>query len=128
MRDGTTTRSCAAPLEPAASSREHTVASRSVYPRVMATTESHEKPTRERSVRRFAWAAAIALFAVVIASTAIPMRIIHPFRAQTAAGISLSYHAHALGSVVAPIAALVLAALTMWLWRGARRWRRPCSC
>ena len=91
----------------------------------MQTTAPPTPLSQQPRARRLAWIVAIGIFAVVGASAAIPMRIIHPFRPQTAAGISLAYRAHSVGRIAAPLAALLLAILTVWLWRGARSWRKP---
>lgn len=75
--------------------------------------------------RKAAWAVIIVLLLLVLALVVIPMRVIHPFRPQTPEGLELAYALRGWAPVVTLIASVIIIALTLWLWRGARRfWRK----
>lgn len=76
-------------------------------------------PSKKRRI------ATIALVILAIAAPAmviVPIRLILPFKAQTAAGLAISFTLRRV-SPIATILALALAiAIAAWLWKDARRW------
>src|SRR5688572_15054557 len=77
--------------------------------------------------RKAGWAVIIVLLLLVLALVVIPMRVIHPFRPQTPEGLELAYTLGRWTPVVTLIASVIIIALTLWLWRGARRWWRKAA-
>lgn len=77
--------------------------------------------------RRAAWLALLLIVLVGLAMVLVPVWIIQPFRPQSQRGIELSYALRRwspVGTLVACAAALML---TVWLWRGSRRWWRKAA-
>ena len=72
--------------------------------------------------RKTAWAAIIILLLLALALVIIPMRLIHPFRPQTAGGLGLAYTLQWWSPIITLIAAVIIIALTVWLWRTGSRW------
>ena len=83
--------------------------------------------TRTKTLRRAAWAGLLVLAVSAFAMVAIPVKLIMPFSAQSQGGLSLSYTLRHWSPSFTLIAALVAIALVLWLWRGARWWRRIVS-
>lgn len=77
--------------------------------------------------RKAAWAVIIVLILITLALVVIPMRVIHPFRPQTPEGLELAYTLRRWAPVVTLVASIIIVALTLWLWRGARRWWRKAA-
>lgn len=74
--------------------------------------------------RKTAWAAVIVLLLLALALVIIPLRVIQPFRPQTPEGLELAYTLRRWSPSVTLIASVIILALTIFLWRGARRWWR----
>jgi hypothetical protein len=74
--------------------------------------------------RRLAWAAVPFLAAASFAAVAIPVWIVRPFALQTPRSLAVSYALRAATPAASVLAALAVAALGVWLWRGARWWSR----
>jgi uncharacterized BrkB/YihY/UPF0761 family membrane protein len=85
-----------------------------------------EAKTKRRffSGRKAAWAGIIALLLLALALVVIPMRVIHPFRPQTPGGLELAYTLRQWSPIITLLVSVIIIALTLWLWRGARRWWR----
>jgi hypothetical protein len=83
--------------------------------------------TRTKTFRRAAWAGLLVLAVSAFAMVAIPVKLIMPFSAQSQDGLSLSYTLRHWSPSFTLITALVAIALVLWLWRGARWWRRIVS-
>jgi Protein of unknown function (DUF3179) len=74
--------------------------------------------------RKMAWVILLLLIVVVTAMVLIPVWIIHPFKSQTSSGMELAYTLRRWSPLVTLIDFVCVLALTMYLWRGARRWWR----
>jgi hypothetical protein len=70
------------------------------------------------------WLALLLLLATSFAVVAIPVFVIMPFKAQTAAGIEWSYLLRCLAPWTTIITLLLALPLSIRLWRGARWWSR----
>jgi hypothetical protein len=64
----------------------------------------------------------VLLVAASLAMVLIPAWIIHPFKSQTFDGMELAYTLRRWSPVVTLIVLVGVLALTVYLWRGARRW------
>ena len=84
--------------------------------------ELADRPNRSR--RRIAGLAILALLLLAIADVLIPLWIINPFKPQTPAGVELSYHLRRWAPAGALAALAAVLALAVWLWRDASRWAR----
>jgi Protein of unknown function (DUF3179) len=78
-----------------------------------------------RARRRLAWAGLLLLVAAALALVLIPAWVIYPFKAQTRAGLELSYTLRRWSPWGTLAAVLGASALVVWLWRGShRRWAK----
>lgn len=78
----------------------------------------------EKSGRAINWLALFLLAAVAIAIVAIPVFVIMPFKAQTAADVAWSYRLRAWSPWVTVAATLSAFVFCFKLWRGARWYGR----
>jgi hypothetical protein len=72
-------------------------------------------------VRRTRVIAVALAAALALAMVAVPIWVIHPFRAQTPAGLAWSYHLRAWSPLATAVLAGAVLVLVATLWRGARR-------
>jgi hypothetical protein len=72
--------------------------------------------------RKIASLLLVLLVAFVLAIVLIPAWIIQPFKSQTFDGVELAYRLRRLSPAVTLIGLISVVALTVYLWRGARRW------
>ena len=94
----------------------------------MKSVTAEARPKASSSLgRKAAWAAIAVLIVVALALVIIPMRVIHPFRLQTREGLELAYALRGWAPLVTLAASIIIIALTLWLWRGARRWWRKAA-
>jgi hypothetical protein len=70
------------------------------------------------------WLLLSLIVAAVVAMVAIPVFVIMPFKAQTAAGVEWSYRLRRWSPVATVVATVLVLALCAKLWRGARWWGR----
>jgi Protein of unknown function (DUF3179) len=66
------------------------------------------------------WLLLLLIVAAAVAMVAIPVFVIMPFKAQTAAGIEWSYRLRSWSPVATVVATVLFLALCAKLWRGAR--------
>jgi len=83
-------------------------------------TTSNKTSKTGRSGRRKLWLLLLLIVAAAVAMVAIPVFVIMPFKAQTAAGVEWSYRLRRWSPVVTVVATLLSLALCAKLWRGAR--------
>ncbi len=76
----------------------------------------------QRAKKVGAWAAVLALTAAAFFVVAYPVLTIMPFKAQTTAGLSLSYALRRWSPVATLLIFAAVLALAVWLWRHTRRW------
>jgi glucan phosphoethanolaminetransferase (alkaline phosphatase superfamily) len=74
--------------------------------------------------RRLAWAALLLLTLMALAVVLVPAWLIQPFRAQTRRDMEVAYNLRRWSPWLTLFATAAALALTLWLWRGARRWWR----
>ena len=72
--------------------------------------------------RRAAWTLLLVLTLAALAIVFIPAFLIQPFRPQTERGLEISYALKSWSPVGTIMLAAAVVMLTLWLWRGARRW------
>jgi hypothetical protein len=70
------------------------------------------------------WMALLLIVATAVVVVAIPVFVIMPFRAQTAAGVEWSYWLRRFSPAATVVATLLFLALCVKLWRGARWYGR----
>lgn len=78
----------------------------------------------ERGKRVLGWVALLLLPVLALAWVAVPVFKIQPFAPQTAADLNLSYTLRSWATVMAAGSLIVALVLTVWLWRGTKRWWR----
>jgi hypothetical protein len=66
----------------------------------------------------------LLIVAAAVAMVAIPVFVIMPFKAQTAAGVEWSYRLRRWSPLATVVATVLFLALCARLWRGARWWSR----
>jgi Protein of unknown function (DUF3179) len=76
------------------------------------------------SRRWMIWLSLSLIVAAAVAMVAIPVFVIMPFKAQTAAGVEWSYWLRRYSPIATVIATVLFLALCAKLWRGARLWGR----
>lgn len=76
------------------------------------------------SLRSLAGVLTLLLVLLTAAAVLIPLLVIQPFKAQTPEGVALAYALRRWAPAGTLLAAAVVLALTVWLWRGASRWGR----
>jgi hypothetical protein len=74
--------------------------------------------------RKAAWVILLLLIVIVLAMALIPVWIIHPFKSQTSSGMELAYTLRRWSPIATLIVFVCVLALSVYLWRGARRWWR----
>lgn len=74
--------------------------------------------------RLVAWGLLLVLVLAALAMVAIPVWIVQPFEAETPEGLALAYTLKRWSPLVTLVIGAIALALTIWLWRGARRWWR----
>jgi Protein of unknown function (DUF3179) len=84
--------------------------------------EPSSRPDRAR--RRAAGALILLLVLLALALVVLPLWTIQPFKAQTPEGVAMSYALRRWAPLGTLLAAVAVAALGAWLWRGARWWSR----
>jgi hypothetical protein len=72
--------------------------------------------------RKIASVILVLLIIFALAMVIIPALVIHPFKSQTSQGLELSYTLRRWSPLVTLIALFSVLALSIYLWRGARRW------
>jgi hypothetical protein len=77
-----------------------------------------------KSMRWMIWLSLLLIVVAMVAMVAIPVFVIMPFKAQTAAGVEWSYRLRRLSPPATVIATVLFLALCAKLWRGARWWGR----
>jgi uncharacterized BrkB/YihY/UPF0761 family membrane protein len=87
-------------------------------------TTSNETDKTGKSRRWKLWLLLLLIVAATVAMVAIPVFVIMPFKAQTAAGLEWSYWLRRWSPVATVIATILFLALCVKLWRGARWWSR----
>ena len=70
------------------------------------------------------WLLMLFIVIATVAIVAVPVFVIMPFRAQTAAGVEWSYWLRRLSPIATVISTILFLALCVRLWRGARWWSR----
>ena len=87
-------------------------------------TTSNETGKTVKAGRWKLWLLLLLIVIATVAMVAIPVFVIMPFRAQTAAGVEWSYWLRRLAPVSTVVATILFLALCVRLWRGARWWSR----
>jgi hypothetical protein len=89
----------------------------------MKTTSNETGKTRKSGRWKF-WILLLLIVAAAVTMVAIPVFVIMPFRAQTAAGVEWSYLLRRWSPIATLVATVLFLALCVKLWRGARWWGR----
>lgn len=87
-------------------------------------TTSNETSKTGKSRRWILWLSLLLVVAAAVAMVAIPVFVIMPFKAQTAAGVEWSYRLRRWSPTATVIATTLFLALCVKLWRGSRWWSR----
>ena len=87
-------------------------------------TTLNETGKTGKSGRWKLWLLLLLIVAAAVAMVAIPVFVIMPFKAQTAAGVEWSYRLRRWSPLAAAVATVLFLALCVKLWRGARWWGR----
>jgi hypothetical protein len=87
-------------------------------------TTSNETSKAGKSRRWTLWLSLLLVVAAAVAVVAVPVFVIMPFKAQTAAGVEWSYRLRRWSPPATVIATVLFLALCVKLWRGARWWSR----
>ena len=74
--------------------------------------------------RKSAWAILLLFAIVALAVVAIPVWLIMPFKAQTPRGIDLAFTLKRWSPLITLVGVITAIALTVYLWRGARWFKR----
>ena len=74
--------------------------------------------------RRIVWVALLLLIVVALATVAIPVWFIQPFRPQSPTAIALSYALRQWAPLITVFTTIAALLLAVWLWSGAGRWWR----
>ena len=77
------------------------------------------RKTKQRT-RRMAWLALLLLMLLVLFAVLTPVWLIMPFKAQTTRSLAVSYTLRRWSPLLSLVGALIVFALTVCLWRGAR--------
>ena len=88
------------------------------------STTSNEIGKTGKSGRWKLWLSLLLVVAAAVAMVAIPVFVIMPFKAQTAAGVEWSYRLRRWSPLATVVATILFLALCVRLWRGARWWSR----
>lgn len=84
-----------------------------------------KKSTSRR--RKIAWMALLVLMVAALAMVLIPVWIVQPFKGETLQGLELAYKLKRWSPLVTVLETIIALALTLGLWRGARRWWRKAA-
>jgi Protein of unknown function (DUF3179) len=84
------------------------------------STASNSTSNTGKSGRWKLWVSLLLVVAAVVAMVAIPVFVIMPFKAQTAAGVEWSYRLRRWSPMATVVATVLFLALCVMLWRGAR--------
>jgi len=87
-----------------------------------AAAVSRTRTSASTTNRRAAWLILFLLTSAALAISAIPVWIIQPFKSQTARGLLLAYTLKRWSPLVTAVGLIIVLALAIFLWRGARRW------
>src|SRR5947208_7672866 len=82
------------------------------------------KRTQSRIGSRLIWPTLLLLLLLSIAFVTIPVFLIQPFRPQTQRALEISYLLRTWSPLVTAIIFLTALGLTIWRWKGTRRWWR----
>ena len=82
------------------------------------------KRTQSRIGSRLIWPTLLLLLLLSIAFVAIPVFLIQPFRPQTQRALEISYLLRTWSPLATVIIFLIIVGLTIWRWKGTRRWWR----
>jgi len=74
--------------------------------------------------RVFLWLALLLLVVLSVALVLTPVWIIQPFKPQTERGVAWSYSLRSWSPLLTLAASMLAVALVVYLWRGARWWRK----
>jgi hypothetical protein len=85
---------------------------------------SNETGKRVKSGRWKLWLLMLLIVVVTVAVVAVPVFVIMPFKAQTAAGVEWSYRLRRWSPIVTVLSTILFLVLCVRLWRGARWWSR----
>ena len=80
--------------------------------------------TQSRIGSRLIWPTLLLLLLLSIAFVAIPVFLIQPFRPQTQRALEISYLLRTWSPLATVIIFLIIVGLTIWRWKGTRRWWR----
>lgn len=80
--------------------------------------------SRIKKSRRIAWSVLLLLTLAILAVVLIPVWLIQPFRPQTAREMEIAYTLRRWSPLLTVLISIAVLALTICLWRGARRWWR----
>jgi uncharacterized membrane protein YhaH (DUF805 family) len=83
-------------------------------------TTSNITSNTGKSGRWKLWLSLLLVVVGAVAIVAIPVFVIMPFKAQTAAGVEWSYRLRRLSPLATVVATILFLALCVTLWRGAR--------
>jgi hypothetical protein len=86
--------------------------------------QNHRDEKPKSQGRKAAWLLLFLLMLSALAMVVIPVWIVQPFEAETPEGLNLAYKLKRWSPLVTLLEAGIALALTIWLWRGARRWWR----
>ena len=75
--------------------------------------------------RRLAWVALFDVVLLAVAAVGLPVWLIQPFAAQTERGLRVSYLLRSWSPILTLAASVLCLILAVWLWRGARWWKKP---
>lgn len=75
-----------------------------------------------RKSRLMAWTALLILTLAALGLVLTPAWLIQPFRPQSQTALAVSYTLRRWSPLLTVFALIVVLALCVWLWRGARRW------
>jgi hypothetical protein len=81
---------------------------------------SNETGKAGKSGRWKLWLSLLLIVAAAVAMVAIPVFVIMPFKAQTAAGVEWSYRLRRLSPPATVVGTILFLALCVKLWRGSR--------
>ena len=87
-----------------------------------AAAVSRTRASASTMNRKAAWLILFLLAAAALAISAIPVWIIQPFKSQTARGLLVAYTLKRWSPLVTAVGLIIVLALVLFLWRGARRW------
>ena len=87
-------------------------------------TALNETGKTGKSGRWKLWLLLLLIIAAAVVMVAIPVFVIMPFKAQTAAGVEWSYRLRRWSPAATVVTTVVFLALCVKLWRGARWWSR----